>query len=336
MRGIAEDHATTAATELRTGRALVTGCAGFIGSHLAERLVDDGWAVLGVDCFTRYYARDRKNENLERLRDDPAFALVERDLAEGGLEDLVEGVDVVFHLAGQPGVRGSFGEGFANYLRCNVLATQRLLEACEHRPLRAFVYASSSSVYGDAERYPTRESDPCHPVSPYGMTKLATEALADTYRRTCGIPTIGLRYFTAYGPRQRPDMAFMRFIEAALAGEPLTVYCDGGQIRDFTYVADVVDGTLAAARRGAPGRTYNLGGGCETRVADVVAMLRSLTGASLAVRHAPGGRGDARRTTADGTLARRELAFVPRFDLATGLSAQLGWALQRRRSPVAA
>ena len=322
-----------------SGRALVTGCAGFLGSHLCERLVDNGCPVLGVDCFTSYYARAIKERNLERLRCEPLFELAELDLAVDDLSGLLEGVDVVFHLAAQAGVRGSFGLGFDTYVRNNVLATQRLLEQAASSPPAAFVYASSSAVYGNAPSYPTTELSERRPVSPYGMTKVATEELAAVYRRCFGVPVVGLRYFTAYGPRQRPDMAFSKFLRRALAGEVLPVNGDGRQVRDFTFVADVVEGTLAAAARGKPGAVYNIGGGNPVTLLEAIATIEMLTGRPVTLEHRPPGMGDAVRTGCDGALARRELRFRARTRLAAGLAAQLDWIAgeqPHRLSPVAA
>ena len=225
-------------------RALVTGCAGFIGSHLCEALIAAGHDVVGVDCFTDYYARSHKEANLAQLRDEARFSLREVDLAAGELSNLLNGVDVVYHQAAQPGVRASWGSYFDTYVRHNIVATQRLLEAVKGQPLRRFVYASSSSVYGDAEAFPTSEMVIPKPVSPYGVTKLAAEQLVYLYGRNYGVPTVSLRYFTVYGPRQRPDMAFRRFIEWALADQPIHVYGDGEQTRDFTFVGDVVAARL--------------------------------------------------------------------------------------------
>jgi nucleoside-diphosphate-sugar epimerase len=312
-------------------RALVTGCAGFLGSQLAERLVAGGREVLGVDCFTAHYARAAKERNLERLRDEPAFALLDLDLSRAPLEGMLDGVDVVFHLAAQPGVRGSFGERFEQYVRNNIVATQRLLEQAARWPITAFVFASSSSVYGDAAGYPTAEVSERRPVSPYGMTKAATEELAWVYRRCFGVPAVGVRYFTAYGPRQRPDMSFARFFGCALAGRPVPVNGDGHQIRDFTFVDDVLTGTLAAARFGRAGSVYNIGGGSPVELLDAIRLIGELTGRTLELDRRPAPIGEARRTSCDGNLARRELGFVPRIELRDGLGAQLEWILGTRR-----
>jgi UDP-glucuronate 4-epimerase len=317
-------------------RVLVTGCAGFLGSHLCERLIDDGHQVLGVDCFTDFYPRSLKERNLERLMDEPAFSMRELDLTEDGVDHLLEGISVVYHLAAQPGVRGSFGSGFPHYARHNILATQVLLEEAARHPLERFVYASSSSVYGDTTTYPTSETAERCPMSPYGMTKVATEEIAGVYRRNHGVPVVGLRFFTAYGPRQRPDMAFSRFIARALAGEPLQVNGDGRQIRDFTYVDDVIEGTISAVSA-ASGSVYNIGGGHATAVIDMVGVLEELLERPLEVEFRPSQRGDARQTCADGSKAAREFGFTPMTGLAEGIARQLEWtlALRERRQTAA-
>jgi nucleoside-diphosphate-sugar epimerase len=305
---------------------LVTGVAGFIGSHLAERLTESGARVRGVDCFTEYYGRELKEANLASLRQAPGFELHELDLAAQPLDELVRDVDVVFHQAGQPGVRASWGTSFEPYLRRNVLATQRLLEAARAAPrLRRFVYASSSSVYGDAEELPTSERALPRPVSPYGVTKLAGEHLCTLYARL-GVPTVSLRYFTAYGPRQRPDMAFTRFIRALLEGAEIRINGDGEQTRDFTYVGDIVDANLAAALRDvAPGSVYNLGGGSRVTVREALRLLKLVTGMPARVRFDPSSPGEARHTFADCSAAVRDLRFQPRASLEAGLQAQADW-----------
>ncbi len=300
----------------------MTGGAGFIGSHLAERLAGDGHEVVVVDAFTEYYDPARKRANFAEI-EGSGVELVEGDLNELDLNELVAGVDVVFHLAGQPGVRASWGKSFGTYLDQNVHATQRLLEACKEASTERFVYASSSSIYGDAERFPTEEDDRPTPISPYGVTKLAAEHLCRLYSRAYGLPTVSLRYFTIYGPRQRPDMAFTRFIGAVLEGEPLTVYGDGEQVRDFTYVADAVAATYAAADSGEPGGVYNIAGGTQTSVREVIETIGELTGREPRVENEEAVAGDARRTGADTSRARRDLGYAPAVELREGLARQV-------------
>ncbi len=311
---------------MSTGRdtAVVTGAAGFIGSHLCELLVAEGWRVRGVDAFTDYYPRAAKEHNLARLADEPAFCLVEADLVGGGWQSAVAPNATVFHLAAQPGVRGSFGTGFARYARDNLVATQQVLETAHTRGCRRVVWASSSSVYGDATGYPSREDGPTLPRSPYGVTKRACEDLARVYAGL-GLSTVGLRYFTVYGPRQRPDMAMRRLCEAVLTGAPFEVYGDGLQSRDFTYVSDACAATLRAAVADAPAPLYNIGGGTETTLAQVVDQVTTLAGRRLRSGRVAEQRGDVRRTAADTTAARTDLSWRPRVDLATGLAAELAW-----------
>ena len=240
-------------------RYLVTGCAGFIGSHLTDALVQRGHEVIGVDAFTDYYPRPQKESNLEKARGAAGHSLVEVDLSEAALEPLLENVDGIFHLAAQPGVRGSWGATFAHYVRDNILATQRLFEAAASKGVR-IVMSSTSSVYGNAETYPTREEAIPRPVSPYGVTKLACESLARAYTESFALEVVLLRYFTVYGPRQRPDMAFARIISALLNGNPFSVYGTGEQSRDFTFVDDAVEATIAAMERGPRAIVYNVGG----------------------------------------------------------------------------
>jgi UDP-glucuronate 4-epimerase len=310
-----------------TVRALVTGVAGFVGSNLAERLVDDGWSsVVGVDAFTPYYDRSAKASNLSSLLASPSFSLVEADLRTASLASLVEGVDVVFHQAAQPGVRASWAEGFADYVSHNVLATQRLLEACAEAGVGRFVYASSSSVYGNALRYPTAEDDLPRPQSPYGVTKLAAEHLCSVYGANHGLSTVSLRYFTVYGPRQRPDMAMHRLIEAALRGGSFPQYGDGSQVRDFTFVDDIVAGNvLAASADVAPGTVCNLAGGASTSMASVVALVGSLVGKPPSL--APSGRalGDVERTGGSTERAESLLGWTPAVGLEEGLRRQVEW-----------
>jgi UDP-glucuronate 4-epimerase len=310
-------------------KALVTGAAGFIGSHLVGRLLDDGVTVRGVDRLSDYYDPALKRANLAPLLDRDGFELVEGDLNDLDAGELIGDVEVVYHVAGQPGVRASWGTEFEIYLRDNVLGTQCLLEAARERELDRFVLTSSSSIYGDAEHFPTTEDEKPAPVSPYGVTKLAAEHLANLYQRSFDVPTVILRYFTIFGPGQRPDMAFSRFIQAALDGSKIEVFGDGLQERDFTYVEDAVEATISAASRGRPGATYNVAGGNSATVADVLEVLAKLVDGELSVEHRPPMPGDARKTGADTSRAREDLGYAPRTPLAEGLTRQFEAAKAR-------
>ncbi len=307
------------------GLAVVTGAAGFIGSHLSEALVARGLDVVGVDAFTDYYDPAIKRRNVEALLAGPRFRLLELDLATAALDALPARPRWVFHLAAQPGVRASWGAEFAAYTLNNVLATQRLLEHVKGAEVEKVVVASSSSVYGDAERLPTSEADLPRPYSPYGVTKLASEHLALLYARNFGVPAVAMRYFTVYGPRQRPDMGFHRFIRALLADAPIGLHGDGEQTRDFTFVADAVAANLAAAERGVPGTAYNVGGGSRVSVNDVLGRLGRLAGKAVRIERGPAQPGDPRDTGADIGRAGRDLDWQPRVTLDEGLARQLAW-----------
>jgi nucleoside-diphosphate-sugar epimerase len=304
--------------------SVVTGAAGFIGSHLCERLLAEGERVRGVDAFTDYYARWHKEENLEPLAAHENFELIEGDLAEIDLPSLLDGVDTVYHLAGQPGVRSSWGEQFEDYVGRNIVVTQRLLEACRRHRLGKFVFASSSSVYGDSESYPTQETTRPRPISPYGVTKLAAEHLCDVYRRAHSVPVVSLRLFTVYGPRQRPDMAFSRIVRCAIADEVFELYGDGDQTRDVTYVGDVVTAMRRAASSAWSG-TANIGGGLQVSMNEVLAAVESLCG-PVRVRRRPSSPGDARHTGADTRVAREAFGYEPLTGLHEGLAAMVAWA----------
>jgi UDP-glucuronate 4-epimerase len=305
-------------------RSLVTGAAGFIGSHLTEELRARGDDVVPVDSFTEYYDPDRKRENARDLD------VLDFDLETGDLDLLFGGVDRVFHLAGQPGVRASFGAGFELYVRRNVLVTARLFEAAAREGVRV-AYASSSSIYGDAEAYPTREDARPRPISPYGITKLCCEHLAYAYACT-GLDAVGLRYFTVYGPRQRPDMAFTGMLEALASGSPFPLYGDGSASRSFTYVDDAVAGTIAAMERGQSGSIYNIGGGEEASMTDVFALVRRISGRELRIVRRETAAGDVRRTRADGTLASAHLGWVASTPLDEGLAEHWRWVADRVRA----
>jgi UDP-glucose 4-epimerase len=306
-------------------KALVTGAAGFIGSHLSSTLLDRGATVVGLDCFTDYYARSIKEQNLAENTSREGFRFVEGAIADADLPTLLEGVTHVFHLAAQAGVRKSWGTDFKIYSVNNVDATQILLEACVGRPIERVVYASSSSVYGDAAAIPMREDARPQPLSPYGVTKLAAEHLCMLYHANHGVRTCAMRYFTVYGPRQRPDMAFHRFIKAALRDEPISLYGDGGQTRDFTFVADAVAATIAAAERGVPGRAYNIGGGSRVSMNDVLHIIERIAGHPLRITREATQKGDMRDTYADTAQARQDLGFVPRVSLEEGIQAEYRW-----------
>ena len=306
-------------------KALVTGAAGFIGSHLTGALLDRGAEVVGIDCFTDYYPRPIKEANLGENASRPGFSFVEARLQDADLQALLDDVTHVFHLAAQAGVRKSWGRDFQIYTSHNVDASQRLLEACVNRPIHRFVYASSSSLYGDNVTIPMREDALPQPVSPYGVTKLAAEQLGYLYFVNHGVPATALRYFTVYGPRQRPDMAFHKFIRAAIDGAPITLFSDGEQTRDFTFVADAVAATVAAGDRGVPGRAYNVGGGSRVSMNQVIDLIGRVAGRPLDVRREPAQKGDMRDTYADTSLARADLGFAPTVTLEQGIEAEYRW-----------
>src|SRR3954453_9122096 len=325
-------HATTASTPAASPRrVVVTGAAGFVGSHLVDTLLELGDTVVGIDCFTPYYDPDTKRQNLARASDHEAFTLVEADLREADLLPLVEGVDTVFHQAAQPGVRLSWSDGFGEYASHNVLATQRLLEAARDSDVRRVVYASSSSVYGNQDRYPTVETDLPRPYSPYGVTKLAAEHLCNLYAENWGLDTISLRYFTVFGPRQRPDMSIHRLCEAALTGASFPRFGDGRQVREFTYVADIVAANLCAADANvAPGTAVNIAGGGEIELNDLIATVAELAGTELEIENHPAQAGDARRNGGTTDRASAQLGWAPEVGLREGIAAQLAWHADRR------
>ena len=313
----------------RDMHAIVTGAAGFIGSHLSERLIGEGWRVTGVDAFTNYYARTDKEANLAALRNEKRFDLVEADLADAPLQQIFADRPVVFHLAAQAGVRASFGDSFAGYVHDNLIATQRVLENALEAGCPRVAMASSSSVYGDAEEYPCIEGvTPTRPRSPYGATKRMCEDLADIYRGL-GLSVTALRYFTVYGPRQRPDMAMRRLCEAAVGGPAFVLNGDGLQSRDFTYVADAVDATVRAGVVLDVPLTLNVGGGEEATMSQVISTIEHLAGKPLDIRPAEDGKGDVRRTAADTRIARHALGWSPTMSLVEGLANQLDWVRTR-------
>jgi UDP-glucose 4-epimerase len=315
-------------------RVFVTGAAGFIGSTLVERLLERGADVVGIDAFTANYDPARKRANLEGALARRGYRFVECDLRRATLEPLLSGMTHVVHLAALPGVRASWGEAFRDYAEHNVLGTQRLLEAARAvGGVERFVAASSSSVYGAPTRFPTPESEPPRPLSPYGVTKVATESLLQAYRASFGIPAVALRYFTVYGPRQRPDMGIHRFFEAARAGAPVTVYGDGKQTRDFTYVDDAVRATIAAMTCPAEEAAYNVGGGHRVSLSELLDAIAGVSGMPVVRTHVEAQPGDPRDTSADTSLAARDLDYAPATTLLEGLRRQWEWQRNLAAAP---
>jgi len=299
-------------------KSLITGVAGFIGCHLAEKLLGLGHQVVGIDKFLNNYARGFKERNLVEFKSHPGFSFLEEDLLRLDLGVLLRDVDYVFHLAALPGVRASWGAEFARYSENNIMATQLLLEACKSLPLRKVVYA-------DTDDLPMREEGMTRPVSPYGVSKLAAEHLCYLYWKGYGVPTVSLRFFTVYGPRQRPDMFFHIFMRALRRGEPVPLYDDGEQSRDFTFCSDIVDGLTAAAFYPGSGEVFNLGGGTEASLLTVISMVENISGRRANLQRYDRQRGDVRRTQASTERAKSQLGFRPRVGLEEGLALQWEW-----------
>lgn len=316
---------------------LVTGAAGFIGSSITDALLSRGQEVTGIDCFVDYYPRELKLRNLDSARSSSKFSFIEENLLEADLPEILEGVDVVFHQAAQAGVRASWGATFSVYTENNIRATQRLLETVKAQPererVKRIVYASSSSIYGTAETLPTTELTLPAPVSPYGVTKLAAEHLMVLYAKEFGIPTASLRYFTVYGPRQRPDMFFNRIIRAALMNREMDLFGDGEQSRDFTFIDDIVQANLLAGETKTPSFVFNVGGGARVTVNEVIVMLEGIMGQKIKIRRLARAVGDARHTGADTSLMQRELKFRPQIPLREGLKREVEWLEQSLRHP---
>ena len=306
-------------------KTIVTGVAGFIGSHLAEELIKCGHEVIGIDCFTDYYSRAIKEVNISNLLKSQSFNLLERNILDLDLVKLIKGVDAIFHEAAQPGVRKSWGVNFNSYIKNNIESTQALLEASKNSSLRYFVYASSSSIYGNSETYPTREDTIPKPISPYGVTKLACEHLCDAYLDGFGLPVIILRYFTVYGPRQRPDMAFNKFIRSALMNVDIPVYGNGLQTRDFTFVSDVVEANMLILKNEIQEGIFNIGGGTRISINNVIQILKDLTGKDVNVKYMSSEKGDVKHTCADITRANRILGYRPKISVKEGLSREIEW-----------
>ncbi len=302
-------------------KCVVTGVAGFIGSSIAEALLKKGYSVVGIDCFTPYYQRSLKENNLKSLSGD--FTFYSEDILSTNLDRVLDEAEWIFHQAAQAGVRSSWGDDFSIYTSNNILATQKLLEKSKSlKSLKKFVYASSSSIYGDAETFPTPESATPKPISPYGVSKLAGEHLAELYRSEFGVPTVSLRYFTVFGPRQRPDMAFHKFIRAGLTNSLISIYGDGTQERDFTYIDDAVEANISAAQSGLG--VYNVGGGTHATVNQVLEILGEFIG-DLKVERTSRQAGDAKKTSADTTKIKAELGFTPKWTLRDGLASEVEW-----------
>jgi nucleoside-diphosphate-sugar epimerase len=306
-------------------RSLITGVAGFIGSHLAESLLEEGQQVIGVDNFLDNYPVRFKQQNIANLLHHPRFQWVNQDIMQLALNDLLKGVSYVFHLAAQPGVRSSWGREFSQYTQNNIQATQVILEACKDSSIGKFVYASSSSVYGDTNDLPMREAGSTRPVSPYGVSKLAAEHLCYLYWKAYGVPTVSLRFFTVYGPRQRPDMFFHIFMKALHRNEEVPLYDDGEQTRDFTFCSDIVEGLLRAAVYPGTGEVFNLGGGAETNLLNVIRTVEKLSGKKAKLRRFERQRGDVRHTRASIDLAAAKLGYHPQVSLEEGLSREWEW-----------
>ena len=314
---------------------LVTGCAGFIGSHTTERLLLDGHRVRGVDCFTDNYDPALKRSHLIGVAGHPQFELIESDLVTADPHALLSGIDAVLHLAGQPGVRDSWASGFEIYVQRNITATQRLLEAAKSTNISRFAAASSSSVYGNAETYPTTELAVPQPVSPYGVTKLAAEHLCTLYAKNFAVPTVSLRYFTVYGPRQRPDMALRRMIDLSLAGKPFPLFGDGSVSRSFTYINDVVEANLAALLSDAPsGSVCNIANESTASMTELIGLVSSALGQPVQLDHLPAAAGDAERTGGSSDLARELLGWSPSTTLEEGVAEMVAWCRQEQaRAP---
>jgi nucleoside-diphosphate-sugar epimerase len=306
-------------------KSLVTGVAGFIGSHLAEKLLAAGHDVIGIDNFLDNYPRSFKEKNLSEVAVHRNFAFVSDNLLGCDLKSLLRDVSYVFHLAGQPGVRSSWGKEFARYTDNNIQSTQLLLEAAKELKLQKFVYASTSSVYGDTDDLPMREEGGTRPISPYGATKLAAEHLCHLYWKAFGVPTVSLRFFTVYGPRQRPDMFFHIFMRALLRGDQVPLYDDGEQTRDFTFCADIVDGTLAAAFYPGQGEVFNLGGGSEISILNAIALAETISGRKAKLERFDRQKGDVRHTKARLDQAKNKLGYAPKVGLEQGLADEWDW-----------
>jgi nucleoside-diphosphate-sugar epimerase len=306
-------------------KVLVTGVAGFVGSHLAEKLLGEKYDVVGIDKFLDNYPRRFKEKNLEPFLQHPKFSFIEKDLLQVNVRELLKDISYVFHLAAQPGVRSSWGDEFIHYSQNNIMATQLLLEACKGTAVNKIVYASSSSVYGDTADLPMREEGHTRPVSPYGVSKLAAEHLCYLYWKAYGLPTVSLRFFTVYGPRQRPDMFFHIFMDHLRRDQKIPLYDDGEQTRDFTYYADIVDGLLGAAIYPGAGEVFNLGGGTESSVLNAIRIVEEISGHKAKLKTFERQKGDVRHTRARLDSATEKLGYRPKVSLEEGLAQEWHW-----------
>jgi nucleoside-diphosphate-sugar epimerase len=305
-------------------KKIVTGTAGFIGSSIAQRLLENGEEVVGIDCFIDYYPREIKEKNLKPLKDYKNFKLIEKNIVDINFDTVLDGVEGVYHQAAQAGVRASWGKDFEIYTTNNILATQKLLEAVKDRKIKV-VYASSSSVYGETQKFPMHEDDLPRPVSPYGVSKLAAEHLCRLYWKNFQVPTVSLRYFTVYGPKQRPDMAFNRFLKAIITDGEIELYGNGEQTRDFTFISDAVDANLLAMKKGISGAVYNIGGGSQVSVNHVLTCMQKILPKKANINRVERQMGDVTHTCADTTSAKRDLGFNPKISLEEGISREAEW-----------
>jgi UDP-glucose 4-epimerase len=304
---------------------IVTGAAGFIGSHLSRRLLSEGYDVRGIDAFIDFYPKWIKEKNLMPLMENSNFKFYPGNINTIDLSEIFDGAEILFHQAAQAGVRSSWGQSFSVYTQCNISATQRLLEKARAYPIKKFVFASSSSVYGLCPDLPWTENSPVMPYSPYGVTKLAAEHLCTLYYRNYGVPAVSLRYFTVYGPGQRPDMAFHKFLKAALEDRPIPLYGDGNQTRDFTYVDDIIDANIASIQHGKAGEVYNIGGGERKILNNIFPILETICGKRIVIEYGEKQKGDVPDTYADIQKAKKELSFSPEVGLEDGLRNQWQW-----------